>query len=262
MNIHPKTIEEHREYLFSMVRLKLFFTARWLKEHPEEEFRFVLRERVDIIRKTDINPEAQTPKGTYFHLPAWLELENRLEEIFKMVDGNEKLFEEWGFDLCRPHVEKRCERDFNDASVLAAYQCGFLRHNLDLNPDGKTLGFHISNDLRPRSFMDDMNHVKECFTKLLDIAENDFHADKIYTGTWLNSVDRWLELFPQEWKENLSEINTDVRWHYGFWGQFINAKGGFNAKTGEILRKTGKLPYYPRSSFCRISEMRKHLAAL
>lgn len=262
MDIQPKTLEEHLEYLFSIVRLKLFFIARWLKEYPEEEFNFVLRERVDIFRKTDINPEALNPKGKYFELPAWIELENRLKEVFEMVDGNEKLFEEWGFDLCRPTLEKRCERDYYDASDPAAYQCGFLRHNLELNPDGETLGFHIANDSKPRSFLDDMSHIKECFTKLLDIAENKFHATKIYTGTWLNSVDRWLELFPQEWQDNLSEINTDVRWHYGFWGQFINARGCFNAKAGAILRKTGKFPYYPRSSFCRISEMRKHLESL
>ena len=42
MNAVPKTLDEHRDYLFSMVRLKLFFLARWQKSHPEEEFSFIL----------------------------------------------------------------------------------------------------------------------------------------------------------------------------------------------------------------------------
>ena len=46
-----KTIGEHREYMHGIVRLKLFFLHRWLKEHPEETFQNALRNRVDIYRK-------------------------------------------------------------------------------------------------------------------------------------------------------------------------------------------------------------------
>ena len=262
MSVAPKTLDEHRDYLFSIVRLKLWFLARWQKEHPEEDFSYILRERVDIFRKTDINPETMTPRGSYYHLPAWLDLENRLKDIYAMVNGDEKLFEEWGFDLLRPTLEKRCERDFYDQAAAAAYQCGFLRHNLNLNIDGETLGFHIRNDRRPYSFLDDPAHIKECFMQLLDVAENKFSARCISTNTWLNSVEKWLVLFPQEWRDNLREIDTEVRWHYGFWGQFINSRGAFNAKAGEKLRATGKLPFYPRYSFCTIEAMRKHIEQL
>ena len=259
----PKTLEEHLDYLLSIIRLKLFFLARWQQNHPEEDFTYILRNRVDIIRKTDMNPEALNPVGSYFELPRWQQVEKRLQEIYQWVSGNEKLFEEWGFDLLRPHVENRCERDFYDRSNISAYQCGFLRHNLTVNPnEPDTLRFHIANDRQPNSFFEDREHIKECFTKLLDVAENQFHVEKIATGTWLNSVPKWLALFPAEWQEHLSEPCKDVQWHHGFWGQFISARGTFKAKAGAYLRDTGELQYYPKSSWCSIRSMREHLRAL
>lgn len=259
MNATPKTMDEHLEYLFEIVKLKLFFLARWQNEHPEEEFTFTLRNRVDIFRKTDINPEGLVPVGQYFDLPRWQALEKRLQQIFTMVRGDEKCFEEWGFDYLRPSLERRCERDFYDVSRLAGYQCGFLRHNLSPNGDGLTLGFHIANDCSPNSFFDDPDYVKKCFNMLLDTAEQRFKLVNIGTGTWLNSVPKWLEIFPLEWQENMSEPDTNVQWHYGFWGQFINARGGFNARNAAILRETGRMPFLRRSSLCSISSMRRHL---
>ena len=52
-NIAPKTIEEHRNYLYEVVKLKLFFLHRWMAEHPDEKFEFVLQNRVDIYRSLD-----------------------------------------------------------------------------------------------------------------------------------------------------------------------------------------------------------------
>ena len=41
MSVAPKTLDEHRDYLFSIVRLKLWFLARWQKEHPDEDFSYI-----------------------------------------------------------------------------------------------------------------------------------------------------------------------------------------------------------------------------
>lgn len=262
-NAVPKTLEEHRDYLFSIVRLKLFFLARWQHEHSDEDFVDILRNRVDIFRKTDINPEGLTPVADYFHLPAWQNIEHRLQEIYQAVNGDEKQFEEQGFELLRPHIENRCERDFNDRSNIASCQCGFLRHDMQLHCDiHDALCFHIANDRCPESFFDDREHIKKCFNQLLDIAENQFHAAKICTVTWLNSVPKWVALFPRQWQENMSAASTRVGWHYGYWGQFINARGTFNAKAGEYLRRTGQMPYYPRFSWCGIKDMREHINSI
>ena len=49
--VTPKTQEEHRLYLYEIVRLKLFFMHHWLSTHPEEKPVDVLRNRIDIYRK-------------------------------------------------------------------------------------------------------------------------------------------------------------------------------------------------------------------
>ncbi len=259
MEILPKTLEEHRDYLCRIVRLKLFFAAKWHRNHPEESVRHILTERVDIFRKLEINPEGLNPIGYYFDTPGWLALETRLAECLKSVRGNPALFEEWGFDILKSQLDQRCVRDFRDRSALAPYQCGFLRHNLTADREKNMLGFHIANDCAPRSFFDDPEHIRACFRKLLDAAEA-MEVKKIGTTSWLNSVPRWQALFPPEWKAHLSAPDKDVQWHYAFWGQFINARGCFNDKFGAILRETGEFPYYPCSSWCSIEAMRKHLA--
>ena len=263
MSAAPKTIEEHLEFLFSIVRLKLFFLARWQNTHPEEDFVSILRNRVDIFRKTDLNPEAQTPVGSYFDLPQWRKIEDRLHEIFLMVNKNEKMFEEWGFDLLRHHLENRCERDFYDRSNLSGCQCGFLKHEPNvIEKYPNTLAFHIINDCRPNSFFDDPQHIRDCFIQLLDITENHFHATRITTVTWLNSVPKWLELFPAEWQEHFGPLNYNVAWHGGFWGQFVTARGTFNEKAGAYLRETGHFRNYPRSAWCTTAAMREHITKL
>jgi hypothetical protein len=261
MNNPPKTLSEHREYLYEVVKLKLFFAHRWLKAHPEESFSDVFRKRIDIIRKTDINEEGLNPVKSYFDTPAWLALEADAEKQYQRYYDEPEAFEAAAFEVFRPSIDARCERDFLDRSALKGYQCGFLRHNLELSqeyPD--MLGFHIANAKAPDSFFDFPDYMRDCFKQLLDIAENDFKVSAISTGTWLNSVPKWLALFPEEWQANLQPPRTDVRWNYGFWGQFITARGTFNYKYGSILRNTGKFPFYPRFSYCSIEAMRMKIA--
>ena len=106
MNAKPKTIEEHLGYLFSIVRLKLFFLARWQKDHPEEDFIQILRERIDIIRKTDINPEALNPVGSYFGLPETaveeMTIRSRIAKIVSydaLVDTDHNSYRDFSYEF-------------------------------------------------------------------------------------------------------------------------------------------------------------------
>jgi len=257
----PKTLEEHREYLHEIVKLQLWFVHYWLEEHPEENFVDVLRGRVDIYRKTDVNPGTINPNVLYYDDPRWVAMEKGAEKAYERHKNDRAAFEAEAFELFRNSLDDRCERDYADQSECPRYQCGFLRHDLELRADGK-LGFHIANFCSPRSFFDYPDYMKGCFLMLLDKAEHTYGTTHIATGTWLNSMPRWCEWFPEEWKTNMSEPNTSVKWHYGFWGQFITARKTFNFAYGKILRSTGKMPFYPRASFCSISAMRSHLASL
>ncbi|MEG2075187.1 MAG: hypothetical protein RRY34_01695, partial [Victivallaceae bacterium] len=134
------------------------------------------------------------------------------------------------------------------------YQCGSLRHELNLAADNATLVFHIANARRPESIFAAPGYLEDCFRQLLMVAEK-LNAKYIGTGTWLNSNRHWLAYFPDEWMQNMGPENLWPSWGYGFWGQFISARGTFNEKYGAILRESGKFPFYPRYSFCRVEVM-------
>lgn len=261
--ILPATIEEHREYLHQIVKLKLFFLHKWLEEHPDEDFRFVIRNRVDIYRKTDANPGPLNPAELFFDAPAWLDMEDAAYAIYQRLKKDRAAFEREAFEVFRASLDARCERDFTDRTSISRYQCGSLRHELQLAPDGKTVYFHIANAVAPHSIFDDPAYLPKCFMQLMDEVEEQLGATIIATDTWLNGNLKWLRLFPREWtSSHLSAPFKDIQWHYGYWGQFISARRTFNTKYGEILRKTGEFPFYPRESWCTIESMRSHLKAI
>jgi hypothetical protein len=256
----PKTIEEHRDYMYQTVRLQLFFLWTWLKEHSEESLSSVLRDRIDIYRKTAVNTEMLNPKTQRFGSPEWLGYESELKKLYREYKDDVQAFEDAGFEIFHSTIDERLPKDFADKSGTAGYQCGSLRYNL--MEEGKiheTVGFHIANAVQPESFFADPEYLPGCFMKLMKETGEKYGSTRLATGTWLNSLPKWLELFPQEWQDNLSDENTDVKWHYGFWGQFLTARGTFNYKYGKILRETGKLPFYPRTSNCSFEAMKKHL---
>ena len=254
------TLEEHRDYLYQIVRLKLFFLHNWLKEHPEETFKSVLRRRVDIYRKCDENPGALNPVDLHFDEAPWLKLENAAEAIYNDCKDDCAAFEEQAFLVFKPSLDARCERDYLDDSVQKAYLacgCGSLKHETQLfDPENKTVTFHIANMVSPKSIFTDKDYLPRCFLTMLDAVEQKLGAKQIRTSTWLNQNPKWLALFPQEWFDNMQPPNEDVMWHYGFWGQFISARHTFNAKHAAILRQTGRLPFYPRASICTVAAMR------
>ena len=257
-NLQAKTLEEHRQYLYEIVRLKLFFLHLWLEQHPEEDFQFVIRNRVDIYRKTKANPGLHTPKELFFDAPAWKSMEDLAEQCWKENRNDRERFEKEAFEIFRDSIDQRCEFDYLDNSVLAQYTNGCLRHDRcpdETNPE--LIWFHIGNVLRPHSIFEDPDYLPRCFKWLMDTVEEKFNVKQIGTGTWLNSNPKWLALFPDEWLENLSAPVEAINWSYGCWGQFISARGTFNAKHGRILRETGRFPFYARISHCSIAAMRK-----
>lgn len=253
-----KTLSEHRTYLHEIVRLKLFFLHLWLEQHPSESFSDVIRNRVDIYRKTDANPEALNPVQTHFDDEPWHTMEKEAHAMYCQHRADRSRFERNAFEVFRNSIDARCERDYADPSVLARYQCGSLRYDESVSPDG-CIRFHIANAIAPRSIFDDPMYLPGCFQRLLDIAEKVFGATQIATHTWLNANPKWLALFPQEWSESLTQPEEDILWNYSFWGQFITKRGTFNFKFGNILRDTGHFPFLPRCAHCSIKAMREKM---
>jgi hypothetical protein len=270
MNAHdanPGAIsrDEHLDFIESAVRLKLWFVRQHLQSHPAETFRNAVDHRVDIWRKTSLNPAHLDGPWQLEKCPVWPSLAAELEELHRATLGETTAaaFEERGIALLRPYLHARVERDLEDIRNkvdLQSYQCGSLRHNLEVSPEyPQRIGFHIANDCYPRSPFDDSHYFPACFLDLMDRCAEQFGVLEIGTSTWLNSVPRWLRMFPSEWAEHMGPPLTDVRWHYGFWGQFITARKTFNHKLGAKFRQTGIMPYALRSSWCTTAAMREHL---
>lgn len=264
-SVTPKTIEEHGYYLTELVRLKLWFAHSWLAHHPEENLQTVLRTRVDIFRKTDINAglSKNTIEAGDFSLPAWLALEEKLEVAYQRCAAeSSETFEEEAWAILRETVLARTERDFNEGDGLDNFNCGSLRYNLKPQGTPPRVGFHIGNRIAPNSIFDDPHYLPDCFRQLMDESSKRYGAEALTTSSWLNSYPGWIALFPQEWQNNLSEPDPNIGWSQGHWGQFVNARGTFNRKHGAIMRETGELPFKPRSSWCSFTAMRNHLMSL
>ena len=261
--LHPKTLEEHRQYLYDIVRLKLFFLHLYLTEkEPGADFSHTIRQKVDIYRKTEANPGPHTPTELFFDAPAWKNMEDETERIFKSYgtnsDSARQKFEDEAFPVFKDSIDLRCERDFLDNSVLEKYQCGSLKHEDAVNEDG-WLGFHMANAVRPHSFYDDPLYLPRCFRALLRVAEVKYHAKEIFTHSWLNDTKRWQAQFPAVWMENMSEASENVNWTYGWWGQFISARGDLQKKNADYLREHHDFPCKPRLSHCPVNLMKEHI---
>ena len=263
MKLEPKTLDEHRDYLHQMVRLKLWFLWHWLRAHPDEPFANVIRNRVDIYRKTDINAGPMNPKTLAFDDPRWVALETATQALYarRKDDPGAEAFEAEAFALFRPTVDARAQRDFEEPPYVLNYQCGSLRYDAPAPGRPKHVSIHIANALRPRSLFDDRRHLPECLFDLMDKTTREFGAESLGTFTWLNSLPRWLELFPPEWRASLGPEDRNVQWHFGWWGQYINARGTFNEKYGTRLRQTGEFPCWPRYAECRFDALRPYLKA-
>ena len=258
------TKEEHLDYLESSSTLMLWFAREWGKTHPEEDFESIVRNRTDLWRKTSFYAgELDGPMTGYSE--AWLEILHRISKAHEETkdDSNSARFEEICVELLKPHWAGRVDRDIMDhPNVIqkAGYQCGSLRYDLVPYKDNPSrIKIHIANACYPGSLFDDSLYLPACLLVLTTQCAAKFGVTEIGTGTWLNSYPKWLELFPADWAENMSQPNEDIRYHYGFWGQFLTSRRTFNHKLGARFRQTGKMPYAQRKSWCSISSLGKHL---
>lgn len=257
-----KSLTEHREYLADICRLKLWCVWHWQSTHPNDHISDTLRKRVDIYRKTDINNEDMNPKQCSWQDPRWISLVNQISKVWDTYHNNAEAFEAESFAIVWPSVSRRCERDFNESSYVKNYQCGSLTFNPPSKENPNEVFFHIANALSPRSIFDYPRYLPTCLRCVVSNSRQQYQATQLTTASWLNDHPAWQALFPAVWKQRMSPAETETDWHFGFWGQFINARGTFNHKLGEKLRTTGKFPYGFRRSWCTHQELLAHLDAL
>jgi hypothetical protein len=93
---------------------------------------------------------------------------------------------------------------------------------------------------------------------LSDAKAKQPEVETVHCGSWLNALKPFQELFPPEWAASMT-APSELRYHYGWWGQFIDRTGGFNRRNGEKLRATGKFPFPCVGCRCSTASLRAHL---
>jgi hypothetical protein len=133
----------------------------------------------------------------------------------------------------------------------------FNQGNSDAFPPNICI-FHLFNGLAPKSFLADEAYFYNELERIVNEAEK-LGCDTLYTGTWLNSNQRFLALMPEEWNNNLSEPMYEMYNNLGTNGQFVSASVGLNKVTAAYFLEHGKLKYPRRTSRCSFANVRKHI---
>ena len=260
-----KTPEEHERYLADSIRLLLWFGHRWSKDHPAEDFRSILEERVDIFCKTDLNKTGLYEWAKPGDDPEWKRMMEQVLEIKASLGPDEHgHFEEKAFGVFKPRIKGRIDRDLEAVNSAEALKAGlkgpFWWDKKFLSEEKKAINFHIYNSLYPGSIFKDPLYLPRFFIVMLDESERTMGAKVLSTLTWLNNLDRWNGCFPSEWKSGMGQPDADVQGHLGFWGQIVTSRQTLNYSVCEDIRRTGRLPYPMIRSWCDFGSMRKHLA--
>ncbi len=265
-----KTPEEHLEYLEGCIKLMLWFAHYWSMEHPREDFIYILEERVDIFCKTDLNKGALydwlKPEGN----PEWKELMQKILDVKTSLGPQDHdQFEAKAFEIIKPRVKGRVNKDLDD---LHAEEPGknakngpywwdkkFIDVKEQVKEQPKSNNFHIYNSCYPGSIFDDPEYLPRFFIKMMEKSEKEMGAERLSTLTWMNCLNRWVNFFPPEWKQGLSEPDDSIMGHLGFWGQIITSRHMLSKVFDVRIRQTGHLPYLMRRSYCTFESMRAYL---
>ncbi len=238
-----KNDNDHYELLQELVKLSLWFGAHWKHTHSEEPLWKILKDRTFLFAAVDPNRES------LFDVPHmdsyWFPL---LQKVLLAYNPqmNPDDFEQVGWNLLAPFVGGRTARDLSELHNHKTFECygnSCFAHGEVVK--GELLEFHIANTLYPDSLFRHPDYVESCLHKLIQDAKEG-GAIGITTTTWLNEVDRWVDMFPSSWKRSLSEPITDVGWHLGFWGQCLTSRQCFSFGSGDFFREHGHFRYMMR----------------
>lgn len=256
------SLDEHVEFFREKAKLKLWFAWNWLREHPEETFEEVLRCRTGLWGLTEYGWHkglATVEDYARGEWPALLALARALYDQTR-YDADASRFEREAYTIFREAVERGAVATFGLPPRSEPRPFGALSYAPPVTAHPQRVHFHIVNMLQPASIFDDRAYIPGCFQRLMDDAQAKHGAEEIATGSWLNSLPRWQDIFPKEYLDHMGPPELDIRWSAGWWGQFTNARGAFNHKYARIFRETGRMPFPRRASWCRIAAMRDHLA--
>jgi len=243
-----KSVDEHCEFVFKAARLSFFYAWNIRDFFPSDSLDHILMLHTPLYY--DI---LGLPVGTIHDKLQTCSAENAGEFEDRMFVRTKEFLLDRAVELYPFSIGIFMPPD---------YQCGSLKYDPPNRELPKGWGiFHIRNAIAPESIFTDPQYLPDCFEKLMDASEKQFGYTELFTRTWLNDYPKFLALFPEEWKNSLSERDESAipGWDLGSWGQIVNARGTFNDKMGEYIRTNMRLRYISRASHCSFAAMRRHL---
>ena len=207
-----KTLQEHLEFVEEVSRLSFWYAWTLQKRLPEEPLS-------DIIRKHTM---------LYYHILNLPATQPRTE-LEALTAPNAEDFSNMMWLRCHDFILEKATAFYPDSIGMPHYiekpqygwNCGSLKYEAPRpEPEAKGLCiFHIANGTAPESIFNVPGHLLDCFEKLLRDSEKEYGYTTLYTSTWLNDREDFLQYFPQEWRDNLSprDENAIPGWTIGNW---------------------------------------------
>ncbi|HJN17655.1 MAG TPA: hypothetical protein QGH10_19275 [Armatimonadota bacterium] len=126
--------------------------------------------------------------------------------------------------------------------------------------DGARLALHFTNTVAPDSPLRHPEELQKGLARLVSLAWKQHpQLTTTYCGSWLNSVSRFTDLFPESWLGSAED--SPPAGHGGWWGQFTDRTGALHRGNARHLRETGEFRFPFRRCTCPQGELVAHLAA-
>lgn len=255
----PITLEARRDFVDGVARLSLWLGAQWASKG--EALGETLTVRTNLYRLSSLydgkHHPAQPEPG--WSDPHWDEVLAGLRELYERQRAapDTAAFEDEGLRRLWPLLEARLARDVEQWPKPADRPFGFF--TFAQNEKEARIHLHLFNPFVPQSPFSEPRARAEELSRMLDAAVAGQPAlASVHCGSWLNSFKPFLDFFPPEYAAS-AKPPGDLRYHYGWWGQFMDRTGGFHRRNGQHVRATGTFPFPCVGCQCSLKALRVHL---
>jgi len=247
----------HEEYLAGFVPLSLWYASK-ASEQEREPLGQTIATRTNLYRNS-IFDDCGIPSDRSIEDDRWRGVLEEIEELHGQLlkKCSTSSFEKKATEHLRPYIEPTIERSLSRyQEVIARSPFGCWRYDIV----GNVAKIHIANAYRPESplgsrFGDFHRSLGEMLRRVKD--ENPT-VDLLFCGSWMNSIEKFQNLFPKEWIESGKRI-IETGPGLGEWGQFMDRQGGFHEGNGIQFRSTGHMPFPCIECTARLDETIDHL---
>jgi len=253
-----------REFVEGMTKLNLWYAWR-LQRREGLDFETVFAKRVRIYQMTVFAGDSRNGKSE--DTDGWQRVLGELRELYERhrSEATSEEIEAEGLALLWPYLEPAIERDvaLNAQWFQESFGCFKYEYRpFYAEPDSDDhLTLHVYNAHQPDSPFRHFPELVESLQEIVALARGERpDVEWAQCASWLNSLPAFARLFPQSWTD--TAVPGDPGAHFGWWGQFMDRRGGFHVKNARRFRETGQFPFMHRLCRCELVEFKPHLEQL